>query len=224
MERDFFLSFTINSPNFHWHKKTRLSVWAIFAVSHHVEKTGKNMEVCFNMHAQWSLTLWDPMDCSPPVFSLHGILQTRIPEWVAISFPRGIFLPQGSNPSLLHWQAGSLPLSRRPWFYLLSIKWKKKPKKMAYIERPLQWMNSVISGKGVEFENPLFCSPSSWRGVLEAWVSYGDVSPGTEGKSQEKKVHSPRDMILYFSLLRASVRVTRSEKSRLINTITVMTT
>ena len=39
---------------------------------------------------------------------------------------------------------------------------------MAYIERPLQRMSSVISGKGVEFENPLFCSPSSWGGVLEA--------------------------------------------------------
>lgn len=32
---------------------------------------------------------------------------------------------------------------------------------MAYIDRPLRWMNSVIGGKGVEFENPLFCSPSS---------------------------------------------------------------
>ena len=26
------------------------------------------------------------MDCSPPVFSIHGISQVRIPEWVAISF------------------------------------------------------------------------------------------------------------------------------------------
>ena len=30
-----------------------------------------------------------PMDCSPPGFSIHGILQTRILEWVAISFSRG---------------------------------------------------------------------------------------------------------------------------------------
>ena len=28
----------------------------------------------------------DPMDCSPPGFSVHGILQARILEWVAISF------------------------------------------------------------------------------------------------------------------------------------------
>ena len=31
-----------------------------------------------------------------------GILQARTLEWVAISFSRGIFPAQGSNPSLLH--------------------------------------------------------------------------------------------------------------------------
>ena len=34
-------------------------------------------------------TLHDPMDCSPPGSSVHGILQARILEWVAISFSRG---------------------------------------------------------------------------------------------------------------------------------------
>ena len=33
--------------------------------------------------------LWDPMDCIPPGSSVHGILQTRILEWVAIPFSRG---------------------------------------------------------------------------------------------------------------------------------------
>ena len=32
-------------------------------------------------------TLCDPMDCILPSSSVHGILQTRILEWVAISFP-----------------------------------------------------------------------------------------------------------------------------------------
>ena len=31
--------------------------------------------------------LCDPMDCSPPGSSLHGVLQARILEWVAISSP-----------------------------------------------------------------------------------------------------------------------------------------
>ena len=58
---------------------------------------------------QSSPTLSDPMDCSPPGSSVHGIPQARILEWVA----QGIFLTQESNPCflcLLHWQVGSLPL------------------------------------------------------------------------------------------------------------------
>ena len=34
-------------------------------------------------------TLCNPMDCSPPGFSVHGILQAGILEWVAIPFSRG---------------------------------------------------------------------------------------------------------------------------------------
>ena len=38
--------------------------------------------------AQSCLTLCDPMDCSLPGSSIHGIFQARILEWVAISFSR----------------------------------------------------------------------------------------------------------------------------------------
>ena len=41
-------------------------------------------------------TLCDPIDCSPPGSSVHGILQARILEWVALL--QGIFPTQGSNP------------------------------------------------------------------------------------------------------------------------------
>ena len=34
------------------------------------------------------LTLCDPMDCSPPGSSVHGIFQERVLEWVAISSSR----------------------------------------------------------------------------------------------------------------------------------------
>ena len=33
----------------------------------------------------------DPMDCSPPGSSVHGILQAKILEWVAISFFNNYF-------------------------------------------------------------------------------------------------------------------------------------
>ena len=36
--------------------------------------------------AQLCLTLFNPMDWSPPGSSVHGIFQARILEWVAISF------------------------------------------------------------------------------------------------------------------------------------------
>ena len=41
--------------------------------------------------AQLRLTLCDPMEYSLPDSSVHGILQTRILEWVAVSFSRESF-------------------------------------------------------------------------------------------------------------------------------------
>ena len=43
---------------------------------------------------QYCLTLCDPMNCSPPESSVHGILQARILEWVAIPFSRGSSRPR----------------------------------------------------------------------------------------------------------------------------------
>ena len=50
---------------------------------------------------QLYLTLWDPVDCSPSDSYVHGILHTRILEWIAILL-QGIFLTQGLNLGLLH--------------------------------------------------------------------------------------------------------------------------
>ena len=47
-------------------------------------------------------TLCNPMDCSLTGSSVHGILQAIVLEWTAISFSRGIFPTQGSNPGLPH--------------------------------------------------------------------------------------------------------------------------
>ena len=44
--------------------------------------------------AQSCPTLCDPRDCSPPGSSVHGILQARILEWVAIPFSRGPSQPR----------------------------------------------------------------------------------------------------------------------------------
>ena len=39
-------------------------------------------------------TLFDPMDCSPPDSSVHGILQARILEWIVIPSSRGSSPPR----------------------------------------------------------------------------------------------------------------------------------
>ena len=41
---------------------------------------------CESEVAQSCLTLSDPMDCSPPGSSIHGIFQARVLEWVATAF------------------------------------------------------------------------------------------------------------------------------------------
>ena len=47
----------------------------------------RNLRVCM-LVAQSCMTLCDPMDCSLLGYSVHGILQARILEWVAISFSK----------------------------------------------------------------------------------------------------------------------------------------
>ena len=57
----------------------------------------------------------DPMDCSLPGSSVHGILQARITGVGCHALLQGIFLTQGSNPGLLHcrilycWATGEAP-------------------------------------------------------------------------------------------------------------------
>ena len=64
------------------------------------------------MFLQLCPTLCDPVDCSPPGSSIHGILQARILEWVAI--PLGYPPNLGIKPESPALQADSLP-SELPW-------------------------------------------------------------------------------------------------------------
>ena len=70
--------------------------------------------VCVCARALFSVWLFtDPMDSNPPSSSVHGILQARILEWVAISFSR-IFPAHGLKLhliNLLPWQVDSWALA-----------------------------------------------------------------------------------------------------------------
>ena len=67
--------------------------------------------------AQSCLTLCDPMDCSPPGSSVHGISQARILEWLPFP-PPGDLTDLGIEPKSPVLQADSLPLSHQgSWLY-----------------------------------------------------------------------------------------------------------
>ena len=50
--------------------------------------------VCVCVRARSCLTLPDPMNCSAPGSTVHGVVQARILEWVAISSSRGSSKPR----------------------------------------------------------------------------------------------------------------------------------
>ena len=72
---------------------------------------------CCCLVSQSCLTLCDPMDCSPPGSFVHGILQARILEWVAIPSCRGSSWPRDwthvsciGGRMLYHWATWEAPI------------------------------------------------------------------------------------------------------------------
>ena len=87
-----------------------------FCISHLMSSPQQSWEksnitdynMCAYLVAKWCLTLCDPMDCSLPGSSVHGIFQARILEWVAIPYSRASSRPRGwthfSCTSCIGWQ------------------------------------------------------------------------------------------------------------------------
>ena len=76
-------------------------------------------------------TLCDPLDCRLPGSSVHGILQARVLEWVAISYSRGSSWPMdGSQVSYIagrfftFWATGEAQLQ---------ILWRKLSKRLFHL-------------------------------------------------------------------------------------------
>ena len=82
-------------------------IWAnyiIFWVSDSFSEQWDNHRICaaFSCSVVSDSLRSIPMDCSPPGPSVHGVLQARILEWVAMPFFRGSSQPRDKNPGLLH--------------------------------------------------------------------------------------------------------------------------
>ena len=80
---------------------------------------------CCCLLTQSCMILCNPMDCSPPGSSVHGILQARILEWVAISFSRGYFWPKDrtyisctGRRILYHWTIWEAPIKNSGIFII----------------------------------------------------------------------------------------------------------
>ena len=67
------------------------------------------------------MRLCHPMDCRPPGFSLHGILQARILEWEPC-LPPGDLLDQGIKPTALMFSA----LASGFFFFTTSMTWEAR--------------------------------------------------------------------------------------------------
>ena len=89
----------------------------IVVIPFSTQKISINPESSFTCVPATSLqscpTLRDPMDCSPPGFTVHGDFPGKNREVGCHALLQGIFWIWGLNPyllTLLHWQVGSLPL------------------------------------------------------------------------------------------------------------------
>ena len=81
-------------------------------------------------------TLCDPMDCSPPGSSVHGIFQARILEWVAISYSRKLPLP--SDQTDVSWTGRWVFYHRAVWealWYIHTLGYIADENKQTYMER-----------------------------------------------------------------------------------------
>ena len=74
------------------------------------------------MCVQWCLTLYIPIDCNPPGYSVHGIFQARILEWIAISSFRRPSWPRNrthvsciGRQTLYHWATWEAPQPLEVW-------------------------------------------------------------------------------------------------------------
>ena len=87
------------------------NVWCLSLFRAHISNHYQILTCMIHPHSlQLCPTLCDLMDCSMPGSSVHGILQARILEWVAISFSRGSSWPRDQTSiSFVSWIGRWIP-------------------------------------------------------------------------------------------------------------------
>ena len=116
----------------------------------------------------------DPTDCSLPGSSVHGILQARILEWVAIPFSRGSSQPR--NPAQVSCIAGDSLLSEPPW--------KKYPMWSISFHREMHHLDESVKNNlnyllGLKFwsllPSPLYFNVEESSPFTKVFCAYSEV-------------------------------------------------
>ena len=101
--------------------------------------------------AQSCLTLCDPVDCSPPGSSAHGIFQARTLEWGAISSFKGSSQPRNQTYICISCIGRQILYHQR---HLVVLKWKRKWKSLSCVRLfGTPWMIQTL-----EFSRPEYWS------------------------------------------------------------------
>ena len=127
--------------------------------------------VCARTHLVTQLcpTLCNPMDCSPPGFSVYGIFQARILEWVAISSFRG-----SSNPGI---EPASLATPA-----LAGVLFTTAPP-----GKPVVQVKATVAQSCPALCDPMDCTV---HGLLQARILEWVAGPFSRGSSQPTSVQS----------------------------------
>ena len=148
--------------------------------------------------AKSSLTLCDPVDSSPSGSSVHGILQARILEWVAMASSRWSSQHRDRTDIsyLLHWQAVSLPLAplRKPFIRAFLI--AQLVKNLPAIQETLVWFQGWEEYSWASLVAQLVKNPSA---MWKTWVQ----SLGWEDTLEKEKatqVFWPEEFQVMYSL------------------------
>ena len=123
--------------------------------------------------AQSCPILCDPMDCSLPGSSVHGIFQARVLEWVAISFSRGSSWPRdwtwvsciagrrftiwATGPCLLNWSSAFYSPKGFAWSGMVIDVWKEACK--------FQFVVTILHSTSVSSDSG-FCLPTRALSLL----------------------------------------------------------
>ena len=146
--------------------------------------------VCCCCLAVKSCLFCDPLDCSPPGFSVHGISQARTVEWAAISFSRGSSQPRDrtcvsyvsciGRQVLYHWA------TREAWNQFLGVRNVKKKLSSAWPE--LRVLNYVTQDEQGCFKGPWIFPCGSACNAGDSGLSLGQEDSLGEGVATHSSI------------------------------------